>query len=84
MSEKTKLLRKIQQMHFMMIEVGLFLDNQAACAEAVAEFDKCRRAYLDAKGEYESCYGPMTYEGVNGNCDRWSWIKGPWPWEGEC
>ena len=83
MSDKIMLLRKIQQLHFMMIEAGLFLDNQGECCEALADFEEYRKCYLAAKAEYEECFGPMTYEGAGGKCG-WSWVKGPWPWEGEC
>ena len=37
-----------------------------------------------AKAKYEECYGPLTIEGVDTEKDGWSWINGPWPWEGEC
>ncbi|MBP3384306.1 MAG: spore coat protein CotJB [Firmicutes bacterium] len=84
MNEKIMLLRKIQQLHFMMIEAGLFLDNQNRCCEALADFEKYKKLYLEAKAEYEKCYGPLSYEGVNGKCEDWSWVQGPWPWEGEC
>ena len=38
---------------------------------------------LKILNEYENNYGPLTYDGVNTNRDGWSWVCGPWPWEGE-
>lgn len=84
MSERRELLRKIQQLNFMMVEAGLFLDNQYDCEEANETFAKYRKLYTEAKAEYEEKFGPLSYEGVNTKCDGWSWIRGPWPWEGEC
>ena len=84
MSGKYVQLRKIQQLYFMMIEAGLFLDNQKECGDAGNTFDEYRKLYLQAKCEYEKTYGPLTYEGVDFGCSGWSWVEGPWPWEGEC
>lgn len=84
MYEKAKLLRKIQQLNFAMIELGLFLNNQPTCEEALALYDKVKCMHDDAKAQFEELYGPLTLEGVNTKKDGWSWMKGPWPWEGEC
>ncbi|MDO4544521.1 MAG: spore coat protein CotJB [Bacillota bacterium] len=83
MTCRTELLRKIQQLNFTMIELGLYLNNQPDCCEAQALFDKTRDQYQAARAEYEDCYGPLTYSGVDTCEDGWSWINGPWPWEGE-
>lgn len=84
MSKKKSLLLKIQRYHFMMVEVGLFLNTHCDCEDALAAFEKYRNCYLGAKSEYEKLYGPISYDGVKTKCDRWSWVEGPWPWEGEC
>ncbi len=82
-SSKTKALRRIQQLNFAMIELGLYLDNQPDCEEALALFDKVQCLHADAKEKYEDVYGPLTYEGVKTKKDGWSWINDPWPWKGE-
>ena len=33
--------------------------------------------------EYEASFGPITMYG-NMSENDWDWVKGPWPWEGEC
>jgi len=80
---KNALLRRVQEMNFGMIETGLFLDNQPEHQEALQSFEYFRCNYDQAKTEYENNYGPLTYDGVNTNRDGWSWVCGPWPWEGE-
>lgn len=82
--DRTKTLRKIQQLNFAMIELGLYLNNQPKCYEALQLYDKVKLLHDDAKAQYEKCYGPLTLEGVNAKKDGWSWMEGPWPWEGEC
>ena len=81
--DRRELLRKVQQYNFMMIEAGLFLDNQPDCAEAQETFCKYQELYRQATAEYECHFGPLTYNGVNVKQDGWSWINNPWPWEVE-
>ncbi len=83
MSERSRLLREIQQIHFMMVEAGLFLNNQSDCKDAQETFAVYQKKYKEARAEYEKCYGPLTYNGINVECDGWSWVDGPWPWEVE-
>lgn len=84
MSERAKLLRKIQQLNFAMIELALYLNNHTDCEEALELYDKVQRLHAEAKEKYEENYGPLTYEGINTKKDGWSWLEEPWPWEGEC
>lgn len=83
MMNRNDMIRQIQQLNFAMIELGLFLNNQPECQNALAMFDRLRLMYINMRNEYENLYGPLTYDGVNAERDGWSWMKGPWPWEGE-
>jgi len=84
MSDKNDLMKKIRQLDFAMIELGLYLDNHPDCSEALEIYDKVSLSYLCAKREYENQYGPLCYDGVDTAKNGWTWIEGPWPWEGEC
>ena len=77
-------LERVQQLNFAMIELGLFLNTHPNDENALNLFDKVQCMHAIAKEKYEECYGPLTYEGVNTPRDGWSWINGPWPWEGGC
>ncbi len=81
--DRARMLKKVQQLNFMMIEAGLFLNNQCDCEAAKEAFCEYQRRHAEAKAEYEKCYGPLTYEGVDVKHDGWSWVYGPWPWEVE-
>lgn len=83
-SERITALRKIQQLNFVMIELGLYLNTHRDCEEALALYGKVQLMHAAAKAKYEECFGPLTIEGVNTEKHDWSWVKGPWPWEGEC
>ena len=83
MPGRMEMLRKVQEYNFMMIETGLFLNNQPCCEAAQTAYCDYRRKYLEALREYEECYGPLTYSGIDVKRDGWSWVHGPWPWEVE-
>ena len=82
-SGRVKLLKKIQEYNFMMIEAALYLNNQPCCEAAQEAFSKYRELYLETLAEYEECYGPLTYNGANVRRDGWKWVNTPWPWEVE-
>ena len=81
--ERIRTFRKVQQLGFIMTELGLYLNNQPCCIEAMELFDMTRRLYAEARENYEHRFGPLTYEGIKTERDGWSWINEPWPWEGE-
>lgn len=80
---RAKLLKKIQEYNFMMIEAALYLNNQPCCEAAQEDFCKYRKLYLETLAEYEECYGPLTYNGADVKRDGWKWVDSPWPWEVE-
>ena len=83
MTSKNDLLRQIQQFNFAMIELALYLDNQPDCQNALAMYARVRMEYLRVRKEYEDRYGPLSYDGIDTAGNGWSWLDGPWPWEGE-
>ena len=81
-NSRSKLLRKIQQHGFAVVEANLFLNGHPYCKKAL-EYFKCQKAAYDrCVAKYESEYGPLTAH-VGVECDEWKWVKGPWPWERE-
>ena len=78
----SKLMRKIQQHSFAIVEATLYLDCHPNCAKALEYFKRHKIAYNKYIAEYEANYGPLTAN-VGANCESWNWIQGPWPWEME-
>jgi spore coat protein JB len=76
------MMRKVQMLSFVLVDVGLFLDTHPYDEAALRFFDKYRALYDSALAEYEETYGPLTRAGVDID-DGWSWINNPWPWEME-
>lgn len=75
-----RMLRRIQELSFAMIETQLFLDSHSSNGRALDYFDQLKREYKETVELYEKLYGPLTPMGER-NDAAWSWVTTPWPWE---
>jgi spore coat protein JB len=81
MDERLALLREIQELEFVLIELNLFLDTHPQERAALRDYAAVRDKLLPAIKRYEEIYGPLTLLSPTlGKCP-WQWIEGPWPWE---
>ena len=46
-------------------------------------YKKYKKLYKEAAEEYTRYFGPLVNENVNVD-NGWTWVEGPWPWEGGC
>ena len=83
MTVKKHLMKKIREYSFAIVETSLFLDTHPECRKALSYYEKFKDAYRRAVDEYENSFGPLNIYSVN-NTQKWNWINGPWPWEGDC
>ena len=79
-NEQEKLLHDIGVLDFVVIELALYLDTHPADSQAMEYYQYVKRASQNAVSAYEQTYGPLMSSQVNDN--TWTWINGPWPWEG--
>lgn len=82
MSDRARLLRKVQMCEFAIQEVALFLDTHPNNKKALAYYHKHREMHEQAVAAYQKSFGPLTTNGVWSD-DRWTWVADPWPWETE-
>ena len=82
-TDRSPLMRRLQELDLALIDTGLYLDAYPACREALAYFKRlnCERERVLA--EYERQYGPMTIYGAGRKDGEWDWTERPWPWENE-
>lgn len=79
--ERAKAMRKVQKLHFAMLDAAEFLDGHPDNASALRYHKRMQEQYDQAKREYQKQFGPLTH-GTESDT-HWQWIDDPWPWEGE-
>lgn len=80
MTDRQKLLKKIQIAQFAIIEANLFLDTHKTDKTALAYFKKHSALLQELRAEYAEKYGPLMASDVKSDA-HWDWTDGPWPWE---
>lgn len=81
MNARNKLLNKVRQYYFAMVDANLYLDSHPDCKDGISFFEKHKKLYEEAKAEYEEKYAPLDLTSGVAD-DRWAWATEPWPWEG--
>jgi len=78
--KQMRLLRQIQEMEFVAIELNLYLDTHPCDQDGLNDYN-CAIEKLDKlMSEYTAEYGSLLAQGFHG-CKKWLWIEQPWPWE---
>lgn len=77
---RDQLLKNVYETGFALDDVLLYLDTHPMDQEAMNYYQQVRNLNRDAVQSYEAVHGPLMFSQVN--ADNWSWVKGPWPWEG--
>lgn len=80
---REQLFRIITESSFALDEAIQFLDTHPDDQEALDYYNHYQDIYRNALKEYQECYGPINQKDVVAE-DYWTWVKTPWPWEGEC
>ncbi len=82
MTDRQKMLKRVQMFDFILDELNLYLDTHPTDQNALDYFARYQYLKNDAANQYEARFGPLRAEDfVDG--DKFTWIKGPWPWESE-
>jgi spore coat protein JB len=76
------LLRKIQELSFVAVDLNLYLDTHPGDRRALEMYNNVHRDFLQAVRKYEKMYGPLVNFGYSPAMqDYWTWVESPWPWE---
>lgn len=76
------MLKRIQEMEFVAIELNIYLDTHPCDEHAVNDYNCAVEVLRQLQKEYEECFGPLFNFGWGGySCTPWQWAMGPWPWE---
>jgi spore coat protein JB len=82
--EKKKLMKWINHVSFIVVDLAEYLDTHPDDEEALEYFCHYNKLRQQALEEYGAMYGPLTHEFA---CDdkQFIWATQKWPWEGgEC
>lgn len=82
-NKRMAMLKKLQEMEFVAVELNEYLDTHPCDQEAINDFNCAVEMIRKLKEKYECAYGPLANFGMGGTSksDEWQWIQGPWPWE---
>ena len=79
MSERERLMRRMNAVRFAMWELHIYMDTHPTCQEAAAKYRDYQNKLTDLVTQYESQFGPRRESRDAAN--RWAWINNPWPWQ---
>lgn len=80
LNDKQKLMRKIQQNGFALVEANLYLDSHPTCKMGLEYFRKHKAIQEELEKEFNENYGPLTAFQSEGT-KKWEWVMSPFPWE---
>lgn len=79
---RKELLKRLSIMDFMLLDLGLYLNNNPDCKHGLALHNQVSRDATTIRKQYEENFGPLRMC-VENHCDDWQWTKSPWPWEAD-
>lgn len=75
-----QLLRQLQAMDFVLIELNLYLDTHPDDVDAIRQFNQQVQERWQIAREFENHYGPLTSIHSYSRYP-WQWKDTPWPWQ---
>lgn len=79
MTEREKLMSKVQRYGFAVVEANLYLDSHPTCKHGLEYYTKNKALYDEAVAEYESKFAPINLP--SDPKSLWKWSTTPFPWE---
>lgn len=76
--DKKEMLKEIQSLYFAVTELALYLNTHPTDEKALCLHKNYANKLKDIKEKYEKTFGPLS---ICTPCDKWKWLKNPWPWE---
>ena len=80
--EHDELLKKLSELDFIAVDLGLFLNTHPDNTEAILAYNQVITAADAVRMKYEETYGPLcSFRSYASNTNHWTWIHDPWPWQ---
>ncbi|SFS35527.1 spore coat protein CotJB [Marininema halotolerans] len=75
------LLKQIQALDFVLVELTLYLDTHPEDTQAIQQFNTTSLQSNQLKQQYQQLYGPLYQFGASPSGTPWNWKDAPWPWQ---
>ena len=85
MTDRTTLLKEIDEVSFALNDVTLYLDTHPDCADAISYFNQMAPKRQQLLKDFAANFEPLTVDCISKNgglSDHFTWLDGPAPWEG--
>ena len=82
MSERQRLLKRLQVCEFTLDDVRLYLDSHTCDRASLEYYKKHLEMRNKAYQDYIEKFGPLMANDCI-NTEKWTWVEEPWPWEKE-
>lgn len=75
---REKMIMKIRELDFAIVELGLYLDTQPEDQRALCLHREYTKELKELKDKYQKIYGPLS---IYYPCNKWRWLEEPWGWK---
>jgi spore coat protein JB len=75
------MLRDLQAVDFVLVELTLYLDTHPNDMQAVQQYNQFAQKRREIVSEFEPKFGPLYSFGHSFTQCPWQWIESPWPWQ---
>jgi spore coat protein JB len=79
--EYYKLLRELQTLDFVVVELTLYLDTHPNDMPAIQQFNQFTQKRQQLAAAFELKFGPLLQFGHSFSRYPWQWSQDPWPWQ---
>lgn len=82
--DREELLKKLMELDFIAVDLGLFLNTHPDHAEAIQTYNQVITAADAVRMKYEEAYGPLcSFRSYATDSTHWQWMEDPWPWQAD-
>lgn len=80
--DRDDVLKKLTELDFMAVDLGLYLNTHNYDKRAIAEYNKIIEAANIVRCKYEEMYGPLcSFRSIAPSSEKWVWSDNPWPYD---
>ncbi|WP_192797443.1 spore coat protein CotJB [Psychrobacillus glaciei] len=82
--ERLDLLKKVQQMDFVVVELTLYTDTHQDDLDALEQWREAIKEAARVRKHYENKFGPLSLMSAPSKQAievGWRWNQTPWPWQ---